>query len=141
MGIVFIGFLGFAQRIARPQVKSGLGLVGAPLLGVALGLGWAPCIGPTLTAIMSIAYLQGDAWRAALLGLAYSLGLGIPFLLVALGFGWVTRSTAFLRRHIRAVNIVGGVLLIVLGLLMATGLWTEIMSRLGVLFATIEPPL
>ncbi|GAA4780281.1 cytochrome c biogenesis CcdA family protein [Microbacterium gilvum] len=141
MGVVFLGFLGFAQRIARPQVKSGLGLVGAPLLGIALGLGWAPCIGPTLTAIMSIAFLQGDGWRAGVLGLAYSLGLGIPFLLVALGFGWATRSTAFLRRHIRAVNIVGGALLIVLGLLMVTGVWTDIMSRLGALFGTIEAPL
>ncbi|GLJ62869.1 cytochrome C biogenesis protein CcdA [Microbacterium barkeri] len=141
MGVVFIGFLGFAQRIARPQVKGDLGLIGAPLLGIALGIGWAPCIGPTLTAIMSLAIIQGDGWRAAVLGLAYSLGLGIPFLLVALGFGWVTRSTAFLRRHIRVVNIVGGVLLIVLGLLMVAGLWTDVMSRLGVLFATIEPPL
>ncbi|WP_261167135.1 cytochrome c biogenesis CcdA family protein [Microbacterium sp. Marseille-Q6965] len=141
MGLVFIGLFGFAQRIARPQVRSGLGLVGAPLLGVALGLGWAPCIGPTLSAIMSIAWTTGDAGRAALLGVAYSLGLGIPFLLVALGLGWATRSLAFLRRHIRVVNIVGGVLLVILGLLMVTGVWTTIMSRLQGVLTSVPLPL
>jgi cytochrome c-type biogenesis protein len=141
MGVVFLGVFGFAQRIARPRVRGNLGLVGAPLLGIAMGVGWAPCIGPTLSAIVAISWSGGDPWRAALLGLAYSLGLGIPFLLVALGFGWVTRSTAFLRRHIRVVNIVGGSLLILLGLLMVTGVWTDIMSRLGAVFQTIEVPL
>jgi cytochrome c-type biogenesis protein len=67
---------------------------------------------------------SADPWRAALLAVAYSLGLGIPFLLLAVGFGWATRSVAFLRRHIRAVNIIGGVLLVVLGVLMVTGVWT-----------------
>ncbi|WP_105566278.1 cytochrome c biogenesis CcdA family protein [Microbacterium halophytorum] len=137
MGLVFIGFFGFAQNIKRPQIKGNLGLIGAPLLGVALGLGWAPCIGPTLTAITSIAYLQGDALRAAILGLAYSLGLGIPFLLVALGFGWATRAIGFLRRHVRAVNIIGGIMLVALGLLMATGVWTAWMLHLQGVFASV----
>jgi len=141
MGLVFIGMFGFAQRIVKPQVRGGLGLVGAPLLGIALGLGWAPCIGPTLSAIMSIAWTTGDAGRAALLGVTYSLGLGIPFLLVALGFGWATRSLAFLRRHIRIVNIVGGVLLVVLGLLMVTGVWTQVMARLQGVMLNVELPL
>lgn len=127
LGLVFTGMFGFAQRIARPQIKSGLGLVGAPLLGVALGLGWAPCIGPTLAAIISIAYSTGDGVRAGVLGLAYSLGLGIPFLLVALGFGWATKAVGFLRRHVRAVNVIGGVLLIAMGVLMVTGVWSTIM--------------
>ena len=114
MGLVFLGLFGFAQRTMKPQVRSGLGLVGAPLLGVAMGIGWAPCIGPTYAAILSISLTQADPTRAVLLAVAYSLGLGIPFLLLAVGFGWATRSVAFLRRHIRAVNIIGGVLLIVL---------------------------
>jgi cytochrome c-type biogenesis protein len=137
LGLVFIGFFGFAQRTAKLRLKGDLGLIGAPLLGIALGLGWAPCIGPTLSAILAIAWQQGDAGRAGLLGLAYSLGLGIPFLLVALGFGWATRSLTFLRRHVRVVNVVGGVLLVILGLLMATGVWTMIMSRLQGVFANV----
>ncbi|GAA3654935.1 cytochrome c biogenesis CcdA family protein [Microbacterium marinilacus] len=141
LGLVFIGFFGFAQRTAKLQLRGNLGLVGAPLLGIALGLGWAPCIGPTLAAIMTIAYNQGDAGRAALLGLAYSLGLGLPFLLVALGFGWATRSLTFLRRHVRVVNIVGGVLLVVLGTLMVSGVWSLIMTRLQGVFLNVPLPL
>lgn len=141
MGLVFLGLFGFAQRTMKPQVRSGLGLVGAPLLGVAMGIGWAPCIGPTYAAILSISLTQADPTRAVLLAVAYSLGLGIPFLLLAVGFGWATRSVAFLRRHIRAVNIVGGVLLIVLGLLMVTGLWTAAMSQLTGVIGGVELPL
>lgn len=130
LGLVFIGIFGIAQRTVHPGVRGNLGLVGAPLLGVALGIGWTPCIGPTLSAIFAVSWNLGDPGRAALLGLAYSLGLGIPFVLIALGFGWATRSVGFLRRHIRAVNLIGGVLLIVLGILMVTGVWTAVMSQL-----------
>ncbi|MEH3088765.1 MAG: cytochrome c biogenesis protein CcdA [Microbacterium arborescens] len=128
LGLVFVGVFGFAQRIYRPQLRQNLGLAGAPLLGVAMGIGWAPCIGPTLAAILSIAYSQADPARAGILAVAYSLGLGIPFVLLALGASWATRSVAFVRRHIRVVNIAGGALLVVLGLLMVTGVWTSIMS-------------
>jgi cytochrome c-type biogenesis protein len=141
MGLVFIGVFGLAQRIARPQVRGNLGLIGAPLLGIALGIGWAPCIGPTLTVILTMAFDSGSAGRAAALGVAYSLGLGIPFVLLALGFGWATRSVAFVRRHIRTVNIVGGALLIVVGLLMVTGIWTEMMAQLQGVFASVPLPL
>lgn len=141
MGLVFIGVFGLAQRIARPQVRGNLGLIGAPLLGIALGIGWAPCIGPTLAVILTMAFDSGSAGRAALLGVAYSLGLGIPFILLTLGFGWATRSVAFVRRHIRAVNIAGGVLLIVLGLLMVTGVWTQIMAQLQGVFRSVPLPL
>ncbi|WP_426321452.1 cytochrome c biogenesis CcdA family protein [Microbacterium sp. E-13] len=141
MGLVFIGWFGLAQRIARPQVRGNLGLIGAPLLGVALGIGWAPCIGPTLAVILTMAFDSGSAARAALLGVAYSLGLGIPFLLVTLGFGWATRSVSFVRRHIRVVNLIGGVLLIVLGLLMVTGVWTAVMAQLQGVFSSVPAPL
>lgn len=141
LGLVFVGVFGFAQRTFRPQLKQGLGLIGAPLLGVAMGIGWAPCIGPTYAAILSIAYSQADPGRAGVLALAYSLGLGIPFVLIAVGFGWATRSVAFLRRHIRVVNIAGGVLLVILGLLMVTGLWTAIMSQLAGVIGSVELPL
>lgn len=141
MGLVFLGLFGFAQRTMKPQARSGLGLVGAPLLGVAMGIGWAPCIGPTYAAILSISLTQADPTRAVLLAVAYSLGLGIPFLLLAVGFGWATRSVAFLRRHIRTVNIIGGVLLIVLGVLMVTGLWSAAMSQLTGVIGGVELPL
>jgi cytochrome c-type biogenesis protein len=141
MGLVFIGLFGLAQRTLRPQTRSSVGLVGAPLLGIALGIGWTPCIGPTLTAIFSVSWNLGDPGRAALLGLAYSLGLGIPFVLVALGFGWATRSIAFFRRHIRIVNILGGVLLIALGLLMVTGVWGMLMAELQGVIQGVPLPL
>ena len=141
MGLVFLGVFGFAQRTVKPQVRSNLGLIGAPLLGVAMGIGWAPCIGPTYTAILSISLTQADPWRAVALAVAYSLGLGIPFVLLAVGFGWAARSVAFLRRHIRAVNIIGGVLLVILGLLMVTGVWTSVMSQLQGVIGSVELPL
>ncbi len=141
LGLVFLGVFGFAQRTFKPQVRSGLGLVGAPLLGIAMGIGWAPCIGPTYASILSISLTQADPWRAVLLAVAYSLGLGIPFLLLAIGFGWATRSVTFLRRHIRVVNIIGGVLLVVLGVLMVTGVWTAIMSQLQGVIGSVELPL
>lgn len=141
MGLVFLGFFGFAQREFRFHVDSKYGVIGAPLLGVALGIGWAPCMGPTLAAIFALSFNAGDPVRAGFLGLAYSLGLGIPFLLVALGFGWATKTVGFLRRHLRVVNIIGGVLLIVLGVLMLTGLWTDIMSRLTAVISSVPLPI
>lgn len=141
MGLVFIGLFGLAQRSVRMQSRANLGLIGAPLLGIALGIGWTPCIGPTLTAILSVSYNLGDPGRAALLGLAYSLGLGIPFVLLALGLGWATKSVSLVRTHIRVVNLIGGSLLIVLGLLMVTGLWGQWMSVLQGVIGSVQLPL
>ncbi len=141
MGLVFLGLLRFAQREVRFHVGSRAGVVGAPLLGVALGIGWAPCMGPTLAAIIALSFNAGDPVRAGFLGLMYSLGLGIPFLLVALGFGWAAKTVEFLRRHIRVVNVCGGIMLIVLGILMVTGLWTDIMSRLTAVMGSVILPL
>lgn len=141
MGLVFVGVFGFAQRTVKPQVRGGLGLVGAPLLGIALGIGWAPCIGPTYATILSISVTEANPARAVLLAVAYSLGLGIPFVLIALGFGWATRSVTFLRRHIRVVNIVGGALLVLVGLLMVTGVWTALMAQLQGVIGGVELPL
>jgi cytochrome c-type biogenesis protein len=141
LGLVFIGLFGFAQRTFKPQIRGNLGLIGAPLLGVALGIGWAPCIGPTLGAILAISWNFGDPVRAGLLGLAYSLGLGIPFILITLGFGWATSSVGFLRRHIRTVNIIGGVLLVILGILMVSGIWTALMAQLQGVILNVPLPL
>lgn len=141
LGLVFVGLFGFAQREVKPIHPKRAGLVGAPLLGIALGLGWAPCMGPTLAAIMSVSWNLQDPGRAALLGIAYSLGLGIPFLLLAAGFGWATSAAGFLRRHIRAINILGGIVLIVLGVLMVTGLWSRVMVWMGGLIGSVNLPL
>ncbi|GAA1655991.1 MULTISPECIES: cytochrome c biogenesis CcdA family protein [Microbacterium] len=141
LGLVFLGLFGLAQRTLRPRIRGRAGLIGAPLLGFALGVGWTPCIGPTLAAIISMSWNLGDPARAGLLGLAYSLGLGIPFLILAAGWGWASRSVTFLRRHIRALNIIGGVMLILLGLLMVTGLWTALMSSLQQVVINVPLPL
>ncbi|KAA9111483.1 cytochrome c biogenesis CcdA family protein [Microbacterium rhizomatis] len=141
LGLVFIGVFGLAQRTVHPQVRSNVGLIGAPLLGLALGIGWTPCIGPTLGAIISVSWNLGDPGRAALLGLAYSLGLGIPFILLTLGFGWASRSVTFLRRHIRTVNLIGGALLVGLGVLMVTGVWTTMMAQLQGVVGNVPLPL
>jgi cytochrome c-type biogenesis protein len=140
MGLVFIGQVTFAQRTIRPSWRVATGLAGAPLLGIVFGLGWAPCIGPTLTAVYAIALDGSDPLRGALLGLAYCLGLGIPFLLVALGLGWVTGSVSWLKRHIRLINIIGGSLLIVIGLLMVSGLWRVFISNLGAVIGGFVTP-
>ena len=124
MGLVFIGQFTFLQRTIKPSWKPATGLAGAPLLGLVFGLGWTPCIGPTLAVVLSLSADSGSVGRGAVLGLAYCIGLGLPFVLVTLGFSWVTGSMAFFKRHIRAVNIVGGVLLILIGVLMVSGLWT-----------------
>lgn len=141
LGLVFVGVFGLAQRTIRPQVRGNLGLIGAPLLGIALGIGWTPCIGPTLAVILGMAFESGSIARGAILGIAYSLGLGIPFMLIAIGFGWATRSVAFLRRHLRAVNLIGGGILIALGILMVTGVWAAFMTQLQGVFASVPLPL
>jgi len=141
MGIVFIGQVSFLQRTFKPGWQPRTGLIGAPLLGVVFAVGWTPCVGPTLIAVSSMALNQGNLWRALLIGVAYCIGLGIPFLLVAIGFGWVGSSVRWVKRHIRAVNIAGGVLLILIGVLMVSGLWLDIISMLGTVIGGIQNPL
>lgn len=141
LGLVFVGAFPTAQRTKRPRFSNTLGVFSAPLLGVALGIGWTPCIGPTLAAIMSVSWNLGDPGRAAFLGLAYSLGLGIPFLLLAWGFGWATRSVTFISKHVRVINIVAGSMQILLGILMVTGVWGALMSILQGVMLNFALPL
>lgn len=141
MGLVFIGQFSFLQRTIKPSWRPATGLIGAPLLGIVFGLGWTPCIGPTLAAISALSVGSGSPWRGALLGLFYCIGLGIPFLLVALGFDWVAGSVAFIKRHIRTINVIGGVLLVAIGVLMVTGLWSEFMSQFLAVIQGFEPAL
>ena len=141
LGLVFIGQFTFLQRQFKPKWMPATGLAGAPLLGILFGLGWTPCLGPTLAAITAISLSGGSAWQGVILGVVYSLGLGIPFLLVAFGFGWVATSVAWIKKRIRLVNIVGGVLLVIIGVLMVTGLWSHWMSELGAVINVFVTPL
>ena len=129
-GLVMMGNVPILQRTFKTGFSPKLGLAGAPLLGVVFGLGWTPCIGPTLGAVLSLGVAGQDTGRGVVLAIAYSLGLGIPFILMAFGVSWAAASVAFVKRHIRVVNIIGGSLLVLIGLLMVTGLWDEINNKL-----------
>jgi cytochrome c-type biogenesis protein len=130
VGLGFLGWLPLLQRTKRISARPAAGLAGAPLLGIVFGLGWTPCLGPTLSAVYSLAFSEATAARGALLGVAYCLGLGVPFVLVALGARWAMGATSFLRRHARTVTRVGGAVLVVVGLMLVTGAWTEMMQWL-----------
>lgn len=141
MGFVFIGQVSFLQGSLKLPVANANGFVGAPILGVVFGLGWAPCIGPTLIAVNTLALSVGDIPRAVALAIAYCVGLGVPFILIALGFGWVSNSVSWLKKNIRAINIAGGILLMAIGSAMVSGLWQIWMSSLQAVIGGTTTPL
>lgn len=141
MGLVFIGLFSRMQTTRKLRLKPRFGLVGAPLLGAVFAIGWTPCMGPTLTVIMGLSLQQGSVGRSVVLALCYCIGLGLPFVVAAFGFGWMTRTMTFFKRHIRAVNLIGGVLLILIGLLMVTGLWSRMMYALQAVIGGYVTPL
>lgn len=138
MGIAFLGAFPALQRERRLSVRPAAGLAGAPLLGLVFGLGWAPCIGPVFSAVIALTLNGADASRGALLALVYCLGLGLPFVLVALGFARGMRVLDVLRRHRVAIARFGGVLLVVVGVLLVTGLWTTWIDALRVPISGFE---
>jgi cytochrome c-type biogenesis protein len=131
-GFAMIGQFKFLQSTIKLPISPKLGLAGAPLLGVVFALGWTPCIGPTLSAVLVLASESGDPARGAILATVYSLGIGIPFVLIAAGFNWATKSVAFVKQHIRTFNLVGGGMLIVIGVLLMTGLWNRFVAWIQV---------
>jgi cytochrome c-type biogenesis protein len=144
MGLVFLGLVPALQRDTRPHWVPRMGLAGAPLLGATFGLGWTPCLGPTLTGVIALASGTGagsGAVRGGVLVLAYCVGLGVPFVLIALGAGRAVRAQAWLRAHVRGIQIAGGVLLVLVGLALATGLWGEIVALLREPVAGFSTPL
>lgn len=131
MGLIFMGGFSFFQQDRTIHRRAPAGLWGAPLLGITFGLGWAPCIGPTLSAVQLLAFSSGsDAAKGAFLTFFYCLGLGVPFLLIALGVRRGLGAMAFFRKHRLALQRFGGGMLIVVGLLMVTGLWGNWVEQL-----------
>ena len=125
LGLVFIGGLPWMQRDVRFHSKPAVGLAGAPMLGVLFGLGWTPCIGPTLGAIMALGIDGGTAVRGGVLAVAYCLGLGLPFVLSALGFERAMSTFGWVKRHHVWVMRAGGAMLVTIGILLVTGVWNE----------------
>jgi len=128
LGLLFAGVfdrIPVTGRILRPSIRPRAGLAGAPILGVLFGLTWTPCVGPTLTFVLTLSMTSGTAVRGAILTFAYGLGLGIPFLIVALAFERGVTAFSFARRHARAFSVVGGAMLVAVGVLEVTGAWSS----------------
>ncbi len=133
LGLLFAGVFDrftFSGRIVKPQIRPRAGLASAPLVGALFGLGWTPCIGPTLSAVLTLGLTSGTAARGGLLAFVYGLGIGIPMLVVAFAFDRGVTMFGFARRHARAITKIGGVLLIAVGILEVTGIWASAMSWL-----------
>jgi cytochrome c-type biogenesis protein len=133
LGLAFAGVfarLSVANREWRLHRLPARGLVGAPLLGVLFGIGWTPCIGPTLVAVQGLAINSATAGRGATLSAAYCIGLGVPFLVVAVAVRRGLGALAVVRRHTRVVTVAGGLLLVVVGLLEFTGAWNDAIVHL-----------
>lgn len=139
LGVVTISlgllFMGAFQRVAltsrawRPLRTSRTGLAGAPVLGVMFGLGWTPCIGPTLAAVLTLSANEADAGRGAFLAFVYSLGLGIPFVIAAWCFQRGLTAFRFARNHARAIMRTGGAIMVLLGVLQVTGMWADLIRQ------------
>jgi len=142
MGLAFVGVVPFLQRERRVHWVPRAGIWGAPLLGAVFGLGWVPCVGPTLAGVVAVAAgTGGGSLRGVVLTLAYCAGLGLPFVVIALGASRAVRALGWLRRHTRGIQVCGGVLLVAVGVLLASGLWGGLLARLQVSVAGFTPVL
>jgi len=145
LGLLFAGVFDrftIAGRIVRPSIRPRAGLIGAPLLGVLFAVSWTPCIGPTLSVVLSLALTSGTAVRGAVLAFIYGLGLGIPFIILALAFQRGMTAFQFARRHAQLIARVGGGLLVLVGILEVSGAWTTAIDWLKIHWlASYQSPL
>jgi cytochrome c-type biogenesis protein len=125
LGLAFAGLVPFLQRDVRVHTVPAVGLGAAPLLGFLFGLGWTPCVGPTLSAIITLGLNEGTADRGALLAAVYCLGLGVPFIVAALAYRRALGAFRFIRRHQQWVTRIGGLMLVLVGLALVTGFWDQ----------------
>jgi len=140
MGLAMLGMFRPLQSDKRIHARPSGPVFGALLLGGFFGLGWTVCTGPTLAGVTSLAYAtdwNGSAWRGMFLILFYCAGLGVPFLLLAFGFGWATSGAGFLRRHSRTIQIIGAGMLLLVGLSMVTGVWGQFIAWLQIRLVTV----
>jgi cytochrome c-type biogenesis protein len=138
LGLIFAGVLRIGQRDLRIHRIPAVGVAAAPLVGVVFALGWTPCLSPTLGVVINLGFNEGTAVRGGLLGFAYALGLGIPFVIAGLAFTKMTRAVAFLRQRQQLIMRIGGVLLIVVGVLLVTGTWNTLTAVLRQWAASFE---
>jgi cytochrome c-type biogenesis protein len=141
MGLSFMDLIPALSRDVRIRRLPATGLAGAPLLGLVFGLGWTPCLGPTLAAVQGLAFTQGSAGRGAILTFAYCLGLGIPFILTGIAFQRALRVFAVVKRHYGVVKAIGGGLLVLVGVLLVTGLWLQVTIHLRGLVGGYTAPV
>ena len=130
LGLTFAGWLPFMNREWRIRAMPTVGLAGAPILGALFGIGWTPCIGPTLAAVQVLAIDEANAARGALLSVMYAVGLGIPFVLAAVAYRRALGAFDWIRRHQVWVMRAGGMLLVVVGLLLVTGAWSSLVASM-----------
>jgi cytochrome c-type biogenesis protein len=142
MGLAFAGLVPLLQRERRVHWVPRAGVWGAPLLGAVFGLGWVPCVGPTLAGVVAVAAgTGGGSLRGVVLTLAYCAGLGLPFVAIALGASRAVRALGWLRRHARGIQVAGGVLLVGVGLLLVSGLWGGLLAWMQTSVAGFTPVL
>ncbi len=132
LGLAYLGRIPIFERELGPQMRGRGGVLMSPLLGLVFGLGWVPCVGPTLAAVQTLAFNEGSAWRGALLSLLYSLGLGIPFIVIGLFFERSLGALRWMRQYRGRIQQLGGLMLLALGVMLTTGIWDHITVQMRI---------